>query len=244
MADQGGQALLDGLPRRPSRTSTVQAILGGDGGALRRPKRWVSPVEEAFQPMVAFGVRLRRRQRRTRSPRRLRARPRPLRRQDGRQGGRRLADMKDSKVPADPRPSGKHFQDAFRGHERSALVVAERVHAPAALSPLLMNPIRLATPACSATSPAPQAASGSSTSGRSGATSSKASTPSPTRPRTRRLRTSPSSSSRRRACSGSSTRRTSRRRSSATASRSRRWHGSSTRSATRPSSSSATSAVP
>ena len=179
VANQGGQALLDRAAEKAKQNQTVQTILGADGGAPP-PKRWVSPVEEAFQPMVAFGVPAAdERGREARADAAL-----PLRRRDRLQGRRRAGRHEGLQGPGRSQGRGAALPGRVPRDERAALVDAERVHAAAALpAPHEPHPPR-ATPASSATSRARQAASGSSTSGRSGATRWRASTPSPTRRRT------------------------------------------------------------
>jgi type VI secretion system protein ImpL len=134
------KALLDKAVDTAKQNQTVQTVLGTDGGAPP-PKRWVSPVEEAFEPMVAFGI----------PPANKtgddKAAPPPTQLSHYVDGTvskvvGALADMKDSKVPADPKSVGQLFQDAFRGTSELLSSTQSGFTRPL-LSPLLMNPIRL-----------------------------------------------------------------------------------------------------
>ena len=148
LAGQAGNALLQkvekGAEEKARQNQTVNTILGGDGGAPP-PKKWVSPVEEAFAPMVEFGV-----------P------PAPPEGSEPPKANEKppatglshyndsivakvlavLNDMKDSKVPADPKEVQKTFQDAFRNTSEQLSSTQSGFTRPL-LSPLLMNPIRL-----------------------------------------------------------------------------------------------------
>ena len=55
LANQSGQALLDKATQKAKQNQTVQTILGRRRRAAPN-KRWISPVEDAFAPMVTFGV--------------------------------------------------------------------------------------------------------------------------------------------------------------------------------------------
>jgi type VI secretion system protein ImpL len=142
-ANQVGNALLQKVEEKGRQNQTINTILGGDAGAPA-PKRWVSPVEEAFQPMVVFGV--------------------PPAAPEGDQKAAEqkpaptglshynesivakvvsaLTDMKDSRVPADPKEVQKVFQEAFRNTSEQLSATQSGFTRPL-LSPLLMNPIRL-----------------------------------------------------------------------------------------------------
>jgi type VI secretion system protein ImpL len=129
------QSLLDKAKDKAKDNQTVQTILGTDGGAPA-PKRWISPVEEAFQPMVGFGV-----------PAGGEDKPAPtgLSSYNGSIVAKVLSvltDMKDSKVPPDPKAAAQLFQDAFRGTSELLSSTQSGFTRPL-LSPLLMNPIRL-----------------------------------------------------------------------------------------------------
>src|ERR1019366_1253879 len=137
LTNQTGQALLDKATEKAKQNGTVQTIFGTDGGAPP-PKRWVSPVEDAFSPMVTFGV-----------PPEAKGDDKPaptalthyVHDTVGKIVGE-LADMKDSKVPADPKAVVTLFQEAFRSTSEQ-LSSSQSGFTRPILSPLLMNPIRL-----------------------------------------------------------------------------------------------------
>jgi type VI secretion system protein ImpL len=133
------QALLD----KAKQNSTVQAILGGDAGGAPPPARWISPVEEAFEPIVTFAVP-------PPQPAPPADQPPPPPPQTGLSNyvGKTvnklvgvLSDMKDSKVPADTKDIAKDFQDAYRGTSE-LLTSSQSGFTRPMLSPLLLNPIR------------------------------------------------------------------------------------------------------
>ena len=146
---------LEALPEGPSvqgivdkigaQNGTLGGILGTDGGAPSN-KRWISPVEEAFDPMVVFGVP-------PPPPKNAAAgdgpppppTPTSLSRYNGDIVGKimsSLTDMKDSKVPGDPKEVVKTFQDGFRSTSELLSSTQSGFTRPL-LSPLVMNPIRL-----------------------------------------------------------------------------------------------------
>jgi type VI secretion system protein ImpL len=131
------QALLDKATKEAKDSKAGQVIFGADGGAPA-PKRWISPVEEAFSPMVTFGVP---------PPTSGDEKPAPTQLSHyvdaivGKIVGE-LADMKDSKVPADPKGLMTSFQEAFRSTSELLSSTQSGFTRPM-LSPLLMNPIRL-----------------------------------------------------------------------------------------------------
>jgi type VI secretion system protein ImpL len=144
LSNQAGNALLQKLEDKGKQNTTVAAVLGADGGAPP-PKKWVSPVEEAFEPMVTYGV----------PPAPAPGAPPPA--ADAKPPATGLShynndivakvvgaltEMKDSKVPADPKAVGTLFQEAFRGTSESLTSTQSGFTRPL-LSPLLMNPIRL-----------------------------------------------------------------------------------------------------
>jgi type VI secretion system protein ImpL len=145
LAAQTGNALLQKaegkVEEKARQNATVNAILGSDGGAAP-PPRWVSPVEEAFRPMVDFGV----------PPAPVgdekppeKPPPTQLSQYNGPIVSKvvsTLTDMKDSKVPADPKAVAQTFQDAFRSTSE-LLTSSQSGFTRPLLSPLLMNPIRL-----------------------------------------------------------------------------------------------------
>jgi type VI secretion system protein ImpL len=136
-AAQAGNALLQKAEEKAKQNQTVQTILGSDGGAPA-PKRWVSPVEEAFAPMVDFGV-----------PAETTGDQKPPPTNLAQYNNSivakvvsALTDMKDSKVPADPKAVAQTFQDAFRSTSELLSSTQSGFTRPL-LSPLVMNPIRL-----------------------------------------------------------------------------------------------------
>ncbi len=137
LANQSSQALLDKATEKAKQNQTVQTILGSDGGAPP-PKRWVSPVEDAFSPMVTFGVPPETKEGDKPAPTAL---THYINDTVAKVVGE-LADMKDSKVPADPKAVVTLFQDAFRATSEQ-LSSSQSGFTRPILSPLLMNPIRL-----------------------------------------------------------------------------------------------------
>jgi type VI secretion system protein ImpL len=135
-ADQTGQALLEKAADKARQTQTGQMLLG-DGGAAP-PKRWISPVEDSFTPMVTFGVPATVAADQTPPPTAL---SHYLEQIVAKVVGQ-LQDMKDSKVPPDPKAVTQVFQDAFRGTSE-LLSSSQNGFTRPLLSPLLMNPIRL-----------------------------------------------------------------------------------------------------
>ena len=134
LLEQGKQKATD----KAATNGTVATVLGLDGGAPP-PKRWVSPVEEAFAPMVSFGV--------ADVPASPSEKPAAtsLSQYNGSIVAKVLSvltDMKDSKVPGDPKAVAQTFQDAFRGTSELLTSTQSGFTRPL-LSPLLMNPIRL-----------------------------------------------------------------------------------------------------
>ena len=130
---QAGNAILTKIEGN----AAVQKLLG-DGGADGPGKRWISPVEEAFAPMTAFGV----------APAVAGTdKPPPT-------GLSRyvqqivakvvgvLSDLKDSKAPPDSKALQETFGEAFRGTSE-LLSSSQSGFTQPLLSPLLMNPIRL-----------------------------------------------------------------------------------------------------
>jgi type VI secretion system protein ImpL len=140
-SQQVGSALLQKVEEKGKQNATVAAILGTDGGAPA-PAKWVSPVEESFEPMVDFGV----------PPAPAEGEKPPakppatgLSQYNGAIVAKvvsALTDMKDSKVPADPKAVASLFQDAFRNTSELLSSTQSGFTRPL-LSPLLMNPIRL-----------------------------------------------------------------------------------------------------
>jgi len=137
LTSQTGQALLDKATEKAKQNQTVQTIIGGDGGAPP-PKRWISPVEDAFSPMVTFGVPPETKGDEKPSPTAL---SHYVNDTVAKIVGE-LADMKDSKVPADPKAVVTLFQGAFRATSEQ-LSSSQSGFTRPMLSPLLMNPIRL-----------------------------------------------------------------------------------------------------
>ena len=133
------QALLD----KAKGSTTVQAILGGDAG-VPPPKRWISRVEEAFDPIVTFGV-----PPPMPAPPSSDAPPPPppqtqLSKYENETVSKligALSDMKDSKVPSDPKAMSKDFEEAYKGTSQLLTSTQSGFTRPL-ISPLLMNPIR------------------------------------------------------------------------------------------------------
>jgi type VI secretion system protein ImpL len=123
---------------------TLQQVLG-DAGAPQKPKRWVSPVEDAFAPMVTFGIPAE-----PETPPDDKTPPPPpaptglsayVSQVVAKVVGV-LQDMKDAKVPPDPKAATETFQNAFRS-TAELLSASQSGFTRPLLSPLLMNPIRL-----------------------------------------------------------------------------------------------------
>jgi type VI protein secretion system component VasK len=141
LAAQTGQSLLDkGIEKgiEKGKQNATLAPLLGDGGAPEKPKRWISPVEESFQPMVTFGVPAETTGDQKPSPTQL---SQYIEQIVAKVVGA-LTDMKDSKVPPDAKVIGQLFQDAFRATSELLSSTQSGFTRPL-LSPLLMNPIRL-----------------------------------------------------------------------------------------------------
>jgi type VI secretion system protein ImpL len=136
-ANQTSQALIDKATQDAKDSKAGQVIFGTDGGAPPQ-KRWISPVEEAFRPMVTFGVP---------PPTSGDEKPAPTQLSHyidaivAKIVGE-LSDMNDSKVPADPKGLTTSFQEAFRSTSE-LLSSSQSGFTRPMLSPLLMNPIRL-----------------------------------------------------------------------------------------------------
>jgi type VI secretion system protein ImpL len=145
ITSQAGNALLQKAEERAKQNQTVATILGDGGAAQAPPKRWVSPVEEAFQPMVDFGVPP---APAGETPPDQKPAPPPKTQLNDYNGQivakvvSALLDMKDSKVPADPKAVSQVFLEAFRGTSELLSSTQSGFTRPL-LSPLLMNPIRL-----------------------------------------------------------------------------------------------------
>ncbi|HEY8087215.1 MAG TPA: ImcF-related family protein, partial [Polyangiaceae bacterium] len=123
----------------------------GDAGAvptMQRPKRWVSPVEEAFAPMVTFGV------------------PQDITSATGPTGLSHylekivaalvgvLTDAKDSKV----KPSAKAIAENYATAQRATsdlMDTSQNGYTRPLLSPLLLNAVTPASATAAATTPAP-----------------------------------------------------------------------------------------
>jgi type VI secretion system protein ImpL len=137
IASQTAQALIDKATQEAKDSKAGQVIFG-DGGAPP-PKRWISPVEEQFAPMVNFGV-----------PPPTSGDEKPSPTQLGQYVNQivakivaELSDMEDAKkVPADPKALMQSFQEAFRSTSE-LLSSTQSLFTRPILSPLLMNPIRL-----------------------------------------------------------------------------------------------------
>ncbi|MEI7893894.1 MAG: type VI secretion system membrane subunit TssM, partial [Myxococcales bacterium] len=137
LAERRGGDVLRRVADEAKKNAAVQTVFG-DAGVPDAPKRWVSPVEEAFRPMTNFGV--------------------PA---DGKPGDKPaatglshyqeqiiakvvgvLTDQKDSQTPPDAKAMATVFQEAFRGTSE-LMASSQSGFTRPLLSPLLMNPIRM-----------------------------------------------------------------------------------------------------
>jgi len=137
LAESAGRTLLEKAVGAASSNPIVQAVVP-DGGIAAASVPWVSPVEEAFRPMVSFGVPAAPKGDAPAPPTQLSHYvEQTLSKVIG-----ALTDMKDSKVPPDPKAVGLLFQEAFRSTSE-LLSASQSGFTRPLLSPLLMNPIRL-----------------------------------------------------------------------------------------------------
>jgi type VI secretion system protein ImpL len=138
MADKAGKGLMERLENEVRVNPNVQKALG-DGGVptTEKPEKWVSPVEESFEPLASFGVAPESKPGEKAPPTKLTV----YQDQIVAKVVGALNELKDSKVPPKPEKVREIFENAVRTTSELLATTQSGFTRPI-LSPLLMHPLQ------------------------------------------------------------------------------------------------------